>query len=386
MKMEHDNISIPCLLDDLEDEGVIKFDIDFGMLSGQKKGAVKGSPSHESDSGVSDMVDLDTDLRSISPSSDGIGEVGSTANLFDFDAFSSQLLDEELDAELAGYFEKTDESDDNNNVTGSRMATSPPSSVNQKVTVRCAITSPVLSISPEKDVDIESEQSDQECVNEVTEHDVVDKRKLVKPKRHVKFNDNTDVHILPSKSKRVPESTATVKPSVKVVKVIKTPATAPSTSLDNQVIQAIDERNKKNAVQAKMNREKKKAYIRSLEDEIDNLQMKNFALNSSNKKILKEKDALKEEVEYLKGIIANQSVLSGLLKNIGNVDNVKLSSSFVQRKRSAEMDHDYDNSAKRVKTTKTTAGVCLHVDQGNVSIEFCSKCAGMAQSTLDDKS
>ena len=364
-KMEFDNLgSVPCLLDELEDQGVIKTDIDFGMWSKQE-GAVKGSPSHESDSGVSDMVDLENDLRSVSPSSDGLSEVGSTANLFDFD-FSSELIDDDLDAELASYFEKPEENDSNDTMT-----------VNlQSDAVTNATSNSSVRKSPETDIDVESDSSD---------HASVQRRKTLTPKRHVKFSANADVHILPSTSKcDIP-----AKPSVKVVKVIKTPASTTNAVLDNQVIKAIDDRNKKNAVQAKINREKKKAYIRSLEEEIDSLKMENYAVKNSNKKIVKERDALLEEVEYLKGIIANQSVLSGLLQNIGNVDNVKLTSSFMQRKRNAELDHDYGacSSAKRVKSTKTTAGVCLHVDKGNVSLEFCSKCAGMAQSTFnDDKS
>ena len=367
-KMELDNFSVPCLLDEIEGIDSIKSDFNFGMLV-DKTDAVKGSPSHESDSGVSDMVDLENDLRSVSPSSDGISEVGTSSSLFDFDTLPGHFLDDDLDAELASYFDDPLESDKLN-----RSASLDKNIVQQVMETDKTVSNHLQSKSPETDLDIETDNSDQENTSDST---------ILRAKRQVKFSKNTDVHILPSTSKDLVEIAP--KPTVKVVKVIKTPATTPKSALDNQVIQAIDDRNKKNAIQAKMNREKKKAYIQSLEDEVENLKVENFAVRTESKKIAKERDALFEEVQYLKGVIANQTVLSGLLKNIGKVENVKLTSSFSHRKRSAELDHDYGNSGKRVKKTKTTAGVCLHVDEGNVSIEFCSKCAGMAKSTHDDE-
>ena len=375
-EMELGNIvSVPCLsdaIDQLEDQGLITCDFDFGMLTGKTTPVfTKASPSHESDSGVSDMVDLESNLRSVSPNSDtGLSEVGSNSNdLFDFDSLTGQFLEDELDAEIASYFKDPSVSDkihlDVNLGKNDSDAKKPE-----------FVARAVRKESSETDVDIESDSSDQENASV--------ERRILRPKRHVKFNDSADVHILPSTSKDMPE--ITTKPAVKVVKVIKTPANTSNAALDNKILEAIDDRSRKNAIQAKMNREKKKAYIKSLEDEIESLKMENFAVRNSNKKVMKERDALLEEREYLKSVIANQSTLSGLLQNIGKVDNVKLTSSFAQRKRSAELDHDYDSSGKRVKKTKTTAGVCLHVDDGNVSIEFCSKCATAAKSTADEES
>ena len=371
-------VSVPCLSDDidqLEDQDFIKCDIDFGMLTGKASPLfTKASPSHESDSGVSDMVDLESHLRSVSPNSDaGLSEVGSNSNdLFDFDSLTGQFLEDEFDAEIAGYFENPsiNESIINLDVNLGKNETE---AISKKAGLAARSA---RKESSETDIDIESDSSDQYVASAG--------RRILRAKRHVKFNDNADVHILPSTSKDVPEIIS--KPAVKVVKVIKTPANTSKAALDNKILEAIDDKSKKNAVQAKINREKKKAYIKSLEDEIDSLKMENFAVRNSNKKVVKERDALLEEVEYLKSVIANQSTLSGLLQNIGKVDNVKLTSSFAQQKRSAELDHDYGSSGKRVRKTKTTAGVCLHVDGGNVSIEFCSKCASTAKSTADDDS
>ncbi len=145
----------------------------------------------------------------------------------------------------------------------------------------------------------------------------------------------------------------------------------------------------KNAIQAKINREKKKAYMRELEDKVSSLAKENESLKKDSKKFQKERDVLAEEVQYLRNVLANQSKLSSLLKNInGNVDNVRLSSSYVTRKRSADLDHDYDGEAPRpvakrgrrpavaTATSAISGGVCLHVVNDNdVSIEFCQHCA-----------
>jgi FtsZ-binding cell division protein ZapB len=194
-------------------------------------------------------------------------------------------------------------------------------------------------------------------------------------------NIQTDLHILPSSSKvgSFAGKNSKAAPAVKVLKVVKTAAQSKQ-EIDNELLQALDDRNKKNAVQAKLNREKKKVYIKGLEDEIEELKCENFTLKERNQTVTNEKNELQEEVEYLRSVLANQSALSGLLKNIGNVENVKLTSSL-RRKRGADLDHDYHNSAKFAKKSgKKTAGICLHVDQGSVSLEFCSKCASMAKS------
>ncbi len=146
----------------------------------------------------------------------------------------------------------------------------------------------------------------------------------------------------------------------------------------------------KNAIQAKLNREKKKAYIKELEDKVGSLAKENESLKKDSKKFQKERDVLVEEVQYLRNVLANQSKLSSLLKNMnGNVDSVRLSSSYATRKRSADLDHDYNGDvpqpppAKRGRrpaiataTSALSAGVCLHVvNDSDVSLEFCRHCA-----------
>ena len=151
-----------------------------------------------------------------------------------------------------------------------------------------------------------------------------------------------------------------------------------------------DDKNKKNAIQARINRQKKKAYIHGLEEQVTELSQENKKLQSTSSKLAKEKDLLSEEVAYLKNILANDSALSGLLQNIGNTPGVQLSTSFHSRKRavSTDHDHDYGRPNKRAKvaannnTAAPTGGICLHVDQNKVSLELCSSCAKMAKSDV----
>ncbi|XP_064611657.1 probable basic-leucine zipper transcription factor D [Liolophura sinensis] len=168
--------------------------------------------------------------------------------------------------------------------------------------------------------------------------------------------------------------------AVKVVKLV-TPIAVGKSVTTEEVVKAIEVKNKKNAQNAKVNREKKKTYIKGLENEVDGLKTENNSLKEEAKALRKEKCALEEEVSYLKSVLANESSLSALLQNIPSVKKVKLSSSFLSSKRNAEEDHDYKGAAKKLRK----GGVCLHVEGENVSLEFCSRCAKMASKSGVDK-
>lgn len=137
------------------------------------------------------------------------------------------------------------------------------------------------------------------------------------------------------------------------------------------------------AVQAKINREKKKAYIKCLEDSCSELKQENVLLKSQQCKLETESKSLRQEVLYLKNVLANQSTLSKLLKNIGEVEGISLHTSFA----SQCAGNDVANPKKRTLSTKCekasdvssiSSGICLHVDKDNVSLEFCSECARKA--------
>ena len=341
--------SHPCLLDDLMENNVIKCDIDFGstLLTEQELNS-QASPSHESDSGCSDMSD---ELRSVSPRC-------GYSPIIEFDPFQSEEMEEDLDKELEMYFA--------NPVPYERIR-------NDDERLETPLNVDVLT--PENVSDHNGDSSDEDYVPPVKKlnpkvvHNTNGKKetvnKCVAKENEIAANFVGGAHNSLEKEARTP--------AVKVVKVIKTPAVSTKKDINNSIMQALDERNKKNAIQAKLNREKKKAYVKSLEEEIESLKMENYALKETNRKTEKQRHALENEVEYLHSVLANDSALSGLLKNINHVENVKLSSTLVG-KRGADHDHDYPASKK----PKLGAGVCLHVDQGNVSLEFCSKCSVMA--------
>ena len=187
----------------------------------------------------------------------------------------------------------------------------------------------------------------------------------------------------PTPARMTPQS-STSKPNNVVLKVV-VPKSAPGPKrqakgkVGPEEDEDMLERNRKNAIQARLNRQKKKAYVEDLETKVSSLARENESLKKESKKLAKDKNSLEEEVAYLRSVLANQSALSGLLKNIENVQNVRLTSSF-SRKRSADLDHDYGEKPavkkpKRSAVPVVSGGVCLHVDKNDVSIEFCHHCA-----------
>ena len=149
----------------------------------------------------------------------------------------------------------------------------------------------------------------------------------------------------------------------------------------------------RNAQQARINRQRKKAYIQGLESKMAEMHKENSKLKSETLHLRRDKRSLEDEVLYLRRVLANDSALANLLRNIDS-DGVVLSKSFEnQRKRSLALDHDYGKPAPKYQRTKSvndaqvkqaSCGVCLHVDTGRVSLEFCSKCAHLANTDDED--
>ena len=140
------------------------------------------------------------------------------------------------------------------------------------------------------------------------------------------------------------------------------------------------ERSRKNAEAARQNRLKKKRYLEDLEKEHSEVKRENVILKTRCHEFQQRCQRLQSEVEYLKSVIANESMLSSLIQNIPNVPNVKLSSSFASRKRpQTGSSEDSMPASKRSKSTQSTSGgVCLHVAKDQVSIEFCQHCSKQA--------
>lgn len=138
----------------------------------------------------------------------------------------------------------------------------------------------------------------------------------------------------------------------------------------------------KNAIAARINRLKKKEYVNSLERKVGSLSTENNMLKQENSQLTKKVEELEDETRYLRAVLANESMLAQLLSRLSGVNGMKLSSSLFQGHDSN--DHDYALPTKRVKVEEkeTSGGVCLHVDKNHVSVEFCTKCAESASTSL----
>ncbi|XP_078401835.1 CREB/ATF bZIP transcription factor isoform X1 [Cetorhinus maximus] len=137
------------------------------------------------------------------------------------------------------------------------------------------------------------------------------------------------------------------------------------------------------ATAARLNRLKKKEYVTGLELRASGLQAENHELRAENQRLSRRLDELQGEARYLRSVLANQSSLARLLNRLSGLDGMKLSSSLCRD--TEGQDHDYAIPGKRLKSEEeegTAGGVCLHVDQSHVSIEFCSRCAQSASSSF----
>jgi len=140
---------------------------------------------------------------------------------------------------------------------------------------------------------------------------------------------------------------------------------------------AISGPNSKNAVLARENRRKKKEYVTSLEKNVSELTAENASLRAELSASGDTVSELTEEIEYLKSVIANHTTLGALLQNIPNAEGVVLKRSRALPKVSpkrARGDHDYLTTKEQSRP-----GICLHVSDEVVSLEFCKTCSRKAQ-------
>jgi len=116
-----------------------------------------------------------------------------------------------------------------------------------------------------------------------------------------------------------------------------------------------------------------------MQEKIDGLQAENNQLQGEVKESKETCLDLKAEVEYLRGIIQNQSQLAALIKGVQNAPGVKFRfgspekdepNTRLRRKRAAEEIATSPNKNSR----EGGSGICLHVQEGEVSVEFCGRC------------
>ena len=143
----------------------------------------------------------------------------------------------------------------------------------------------------------------------------------------------------------------------------------------------------RNALNARINRQKKKAYMASLEAQKARLLSENKRMKSDMSSLVSERNDLISEVTYLQSVLANDSVLAKLVQSI-NGPPLKLSSRFdwaAQKRKDVESDHNYGPPNKlRARTSAVkTGGICLHVSEKQLSMELCHRCARMADGSYN---
>ena len=136
------------------------------------------------------------------------------------------------------------------------------------------------------------------------------------------------------------------------------------------------DKSRKNAEMARLNRQRKKRYIAKLESEVKDLNKQNSKLSQIKSQQESKIDSLENEVEYLMSVIRNQTMLSSVLKAVSSAPGVhlnilgkskKLSERLPGKRMMVDKIEDEENS-------KYSGGVCVHVSDNKVSLEFCSTC------------
>lgn len=138
------------------------------------------------------------------------------------------------------------------------------------------------------------------------------------------------------------------------------------------------ERNRKNAIAARANRQKKKEYMNGLEEQVDSLKSENKTLSERCKELEGTVSDLEQEVVYLKSVLANQSSLSSILRGLPDVKGVSIKSPFITTgNKRRRMDAEDGSDTKKVMSDLPGAsgGICLHIAGEVASLELCPQCS-----------
>lgn len=167
----------------------------------------------------------------------------------------------------------------------------------------------------------------------------------------------------------------------------------PSSSTDSKNMTASVmipvEKSRKNAEAARQNRLKKKKYMEDLEKDRSRLKAENVIVKTRCSELQTKNRKLETEVAYLRSVLANQSTLATLIKNIPGIPGVNLTTSLttMPRKRPCENPGKTSSTSPSAKRSRNdslrhSGGVCLHVSKEKVSLEFCSQCSLKSSSTV----
>lgn len=159
---------------------------------------------------------------------------------------------------------------------------------------------------------------------------------------------------------------------------------------------------KTQAEKAKEQRQRKKKFVQELQDTIEELKQEKGGLQQVNTRLNDKIGSLKEEISYLKGVIANQSELAKILRTVADIPGISINCSVLKNdqgelgknnkrkyvpagKKGVNLSDE--NTKKRRMNVEVNgelennAGVCVHVQSGKVSLEFCPECSKKAKST-----
>lgn len=124
------------------------------------------------------------------------------------------------------------------------------------------------------------------------------------------------------------------------------------------------ERCRRNAINAKRNREQKKALLAELERTVENVSRERDQLAGENESLREAKTKLEQQVKHLSNILKNQSKLSEVISKLGMTSVVL-----------GEMTTSAEEEV-------VSSGMCLHVSGEETTIEYCSYCAKKAGKML----
>lgn len=162
----------------------------------------------------------------------------------------------------------------------------------------------------------------------------------------------------------------------------------------------------KNAIAARENRIKKKRYLQELEKTVGSLRAENSMLLSKVGHLETTADNLETEVKYLRNVLANVDEIVGLVRSVRTTPGISLpdkqskqqqhqvckseimTRAAIKRRRQAvdgapaeEMTGGKRRKLPVVgkkgigKSNDKLGGVCLHVNNGKMSLEFCPQCS-----------
>ena len=176
-------------------------------------------------------------------------------------------------------------------------------------------------------------------------------------------------------------------------------------ALEGMILRSTSDRcSNRNAVMARLNRERKKRYVSNLESEVGNLRKQNTSLLEENQNLKTNMSKCREELAYLRNVLENQSMLSSVIQAVSGIAGVNMKGivtasggrNKIDEKTSVSADKDeyacghkkqeLQNEKKYIGENTSQSfnskqsGVCLHVQQENVSIAFCHYCSAHATS------